>query len=364
MEKDLVRLQETPTSGKGDQDTTRFDDVTLRSNWSSKLRGIRYDGGYDITLQRGQSGKLDTAASSYSQSDYALYLNTAYDLLKEKLTLQGSVRAAHNDRYTAPLVPAFNLLFRPTDKWQVRASYSQGFRAPTLKELYLRFVDQNHEIIGNPSLKAEQSQNWQLSLSRQHHIASGWYFNAVASGYYNDVRDGITLINPTTDPTSLRRIYGNLTRQRNAIGNLQVDAMYKTLRLSAGYGYNHTFGEVNVFNAFSVQEATATATWTWRTTGLGISAFYKYTGPGRLLVADADGRATYGGSTIGFHMLDASLQRSFWNSRITLLGGVKNILDVRTINGSGAVTTGAHGSGGAGAPLPRRAFAQLSWTFR
>ncbi len=362
VSKDLVSLQETPTAGTGDQDTTRFDDVTLRSNYSNRWGRLHLDGGYDVSLQRGHSGKLDTAASRYSQNDYALYANAAVDFWSQRATLQAGLRAAHNDRYNAPLVPSFNLLLKPSGAVQVRASYAQGFRAPTLKELYLQFIDQNHEIIGNPALKAERSQNLQLSVSAQRPVMTGWTLNAIASGFYNDIRDGITLVNPTTDPNSLRRIYGNLTHQRNAIGNLQLEATGKTLRLTAGYGLTHTFAEPGAYEAFDVQEVTATAAWTWKGPALTVSAFYKYTGSGRLLVADADGTATYGGSTVGFHMLDASVERAFWNRRVLLLAGVKNLLDVRNLNGA-AGGGGVHGSAGTGPLLPRRAFAQLSWTF-
>lgn len=47
----------------------------------------------------------------------------------------------------------------------IRFSAGKGFRAPTLKELTFNFVDANHIVLGNDSLKAERSGNIQLNYS-------------------------------------------------------------------------------------------------------------------------------------------------------------------------------------------------------
>lgn len=360
VEKNLQNMTEVPTSGTGDQDTSRFDDITLRSNYSRPVGDFKLDGGYDITLQSGSSTKLDPAASnSYRQEDYALYANVAYSFWQEKATLQGGLRASHNSLYSAPLVPALNLLLQPTDNIQVRASYAEGFRAPTLKELYLRFVDQNHEIIGNPALRAERSKNYQLSLSSQYTIANEVRMNTVLSGYYNDVRDGITLVNPTSDSASLRRIYSNMAVQKSATLNIQAEASWRKLRLSGGYGLIHIPALDGAYSGFTVPEITGNFFWFIKPAKVSFNAFYKYTGESRSISADAEGNAIYGGSVAAFHQLDASVQRSFWKNRVALTVGVKNVLhgEVRNL-GSSVSVGGAHASAGPSGALPRRFFAQ------
>ncbi len=45
----------------------------------------------------------------------------------------------------------------------LRGSYSQGFRSPTLKEMYMNFDMANAMMIyGNPDLKSETSHNFAL----------------------------------------------------------------------------------------------------------------------------------------------------------------------------------------------------------
>ncbi|RYD53165.1 MAG: TonB-dependent receptor [Sphingobacteriales bacterium] len=363
VEKNLQTLTEVPTTGTGDQDTSRFDDITLRSNYSRTIGAFKADGGYDITLQRGSSSKLDPAVESgqYRQEDYALYTNLAYTFWKQKATLQGGLRAAYNSQYRAPLVPAMNLLLQPTETIQIRASYAEGFRAPTLKELYLRFVDQNHEILGNPELRAERSHNYQLSLSSQYAIAQTVQMNTVLSTYYNDVQDGITLVNPTNDSTSLRRIYGNMARQKSATVNIQAEASWRNLRLSGGYGLIRILDMPGSYEGFTVPEVTGNFFWYAKRAKTSFSAFYKYTGVSRILSADAEGNAIYGGQTLAFHQLDASIQRSFWQNRLSLTVGIKNILykDVRNTASSVTIGGGVHGSSSGAGSLPRRVFAQL-----
>lgn len=50
----------------------------------------------------------------------------------------------------------------------LRGSYSQGFRSPTLKEMYMNFDMANAMMIyGNPDLKSETSHNFSLSADIQ-----------------------------------------------------------------------------------------------------------------------------------------------------------------------------------------------------
>lgn len=80
------------------------------------------------------------------------------------------------------------------DDWRFRASYAGGFRAPTLKELYMNFNMANiFMIYGNSDLKPEKSDNYQVSVEYTHrnHTFS-------VSGYHNNFRNRIsTLWNQT-----------------------------------------------------------------------------------------------------------------------------------------------------------------------
>ena len=351
--KDLLTLEEVPSTVSGSQDTSRFDDVTLRSNYASTWRKLRYDGGYDVLFQRGQSGKF--GGESHAADNYALYGNVSKSFLKEKLTAQLGLRGAYNTAYSAPLIYAANLLYSPKEKLQLRASYARGFRAPSLKEQYLEFVDQNHHVMGNPDLKPEHGHHVQASASMQYKTPCGLHGGLTATGFYNDVHDEISLANPDPDPTSINRVYANIARQRNTIGTLQAEGEWRRFYALIGGSLTHTFGADSGYNAFNVFEATATARYTLSPAKVVFSLFYKYTGSSRQLSALPDGTALYDTELPSYNMMDASAGRRFFKGHLDLTIGVKNVFDIRRLTPTGGISTGSHSSGG-GDFLPRRLF--------
>jgi outer membrane receptor for ferrienterochelin and colicins len=80
----------------------------------------------------------------------------------------------------------------PAANWALRTTYARGFKAPALKELYLYFVDINHNVQGNPDLKAEYSHNVNLNLSYNKETTRS-YLNAEAGIFYNNINNNITL---------------------------------------------------------------------------------------------------------------------------------------------------------------------------
>lgn len=112
----------------------------------------------------------------------------------------------------------------------VRASYAGGFRAPTLKEMYMDFDMAGISMIyGNPNLKPEKSHNFNLSLERSGQLLHGAY-NLTASTGFTIYKNRITIseidINGSNDDgaryyneSSVRTLGIDLTaRYRSAFG--------------------------------------------------------------------------------------------------------------------------------------------------
>ena len=64
-----------------------------------------------------------------------------------------------------------------------RANYASGFRAPSLKEMYMHFDMGNmgYMLIGNPDLKPEKSNNFNVAIERQHRIRESSIIDGVYS---------------------------------------------------------------------------------------------------------------------------------------------------------------------------------------
>ena len=84
-------------------------------------------------------------------------------------------------------------------RFTIRANYAGGFRAPTLKEMYMSFDMAGIQMIyGNPELKPERSHNFNLALEHGGRIYDGFVagsYSITAGGYFNFYDSRIT----TTD---------------------------------------------------------------------------------------------------------------------------------------------------------------------
>lgn len=360
LSKNMVTLEEELTKGKGDQDTSRYDDINLRSNYSNILGRLKYDAGYDVLLQFGKSGKIP--GNSKYMGDYALYQNFSMGFLKEKLTLQASLRETFNTQYDVPLIYSFQVLYTPVQKVQVRASHARGFRAPTMKEQYLDFVDNNHKIYGNPDLKAETGDHTQVSVSYQAYEKDGNYVQVIASGFYNDVSNQIALARKRAPADTNEYIYTNFTRMKNAIFNLQLEQQWQNFHLVLEYGLTHAYGQKGLYETYRATEYTARANYYWKWSGLTFNLFYKRVGSQPNVAEGIDGIATQSGTLQAFDRMDASLERKFWKKKIQLIAGVKNIFDVRSVGavgGGGGSSGGGHAVAGGSNFLPRTFFSTL-----
>ena len=91
--------------------------------------------------------------------------------------------------------PRVNLRFNPTDKVNLRASYSYGFRAPQLSnaDLHIEIIDGMASVIRlADNLKQENSQSVSLSADL-YHSWGDWQGNLLVEGFYTDIDDVFTL---------------------------------------------------------------------------------------------------------------------------------------------------------------------------
>lgn len=123
-------------------------------------------------------------------------------------------------------------------KWKdfaFRASYASGFRAPTLKEMYMCFDMANiFTIYGNPDLKAEKSHNFGISAEYMHK-----HYNVTLMGFYYSVANRIT----TAWNSALNGMkYVNMARLHIAGIDASVSANWNFglgLKLSYVYTYEY-----------------------------------------------------------------------------------------------------------------------------
>ena len=158
-------------------------------------------------------------------------------------------------------------------KWKgfsIRANYAGGFRAPTLKEMYMSFDMAGMQMIyGNPDLKPEKSNNFNLALEHSGRIKSagflGGQYSLTLMGYYNKYDKRITTedyedYQPGEGQPDVASRYCNEDGVK--VSGVDFSAQYRSdmgLGVKLDYSYLHVGGR-SVDSQFS-QPRPHSATW-------------------------------------------------------------------------------------------------------
>jgi len=358
--KDLTTLNEVLVGSSEDQ----FNNYMLRS-WLSKSTErskFNYQAGIDLNVETGKGPRI--TGEEQMIGDYAAFLSVKYQPVPS-LFLQPGVRFIYNTRYNAPLVYSINTKWDINSHISTRASYSRGFRAPALKELYLLFVDVNHNIHGNENLEAEKSHN--LNLDFQYHREKGEHFYSADLGFfYNNIENIITL----AEVQGTEYIYINGERFISKGIDFSVNyRIYPGLSLKVGVAET---GRKNILDSAETDpeeflwstDFTTSVNYTIIKYDLGFSVYYKYTGKTPRYHITANGEIVEG--YLGaYNTMDISAMKPFLNRSLNVTVGVKNLFDVTYIPSTGS-SGEAHSGGSSAYPAGwgRTFFLSLSYKFR
>jgi outer membrane receptor for ferrienterochelin and colicins len=341
--KNLVTGTEQLTPNPEDHDTTTFDLLLMRGTYTTHNATVfNSQMGYDINLERGTGKRLEDHQQSIG--DYAAFYIAEIKLL-DKLTLNQGVRFIYNTRYGAPVIPSFNIKYDITKKLAFRGSYAQGFRAPSLKELFLYFVDVNHYIIGNPDLKAETSYNFLASVAHVKEYQKGSLKTDI-SGFYNNVSNMISLVLQPNDVNANVYTYRNIGHYETKGMNISSTVKYKNIAATLGYSYIGRLNQQDSLESFPPfsysNEIRANTTYTVTKTKTDLSVFVKYNGalPGYQVSSANTIEQTW---IQAYTMVDASITQPFLSGRISFTVGAKNLANITSITSNTA--SSAHSSG-------------------
>jgi outer membrane receptor for ferrienterochelin and colicins len=359
--RDLTTLSNTLASGNGLQDTSAFSLQLLRSVavFHKDSSHFRFESGIDINRETALGKRIE--GNNAEIIDAAAF--GAGEYRTEKLVLRAGVRAAWNSVFSAPVIPSLQLKYNAGKKIIIRASWGQGFRAPSLKELYFYFVDVNHNIQGNTLLKAETANSFMLNM--QHKITrKKLTINSSLQLFANDIRNLITLAQITSTEFS----YINVGRYKTTgiTGNVQVN--FGNWNFSAGASetgrFNQLYTEDNTLPEYVWStELRSNIVYTAEKPAIQFSVWWKYNGslPGYALNNNGTAILT---QVDAWNMLDAQFTKGFFSNQLRFSAGIKNLTNVRSVNTAAASGT-AHSSG-TSQPVAtgRQYFFRLQWQFQ
>jgi outer membrane receptor for ferrienterochelin and colicins len=309
--------------------STVFNNIMVRGDFTYAPQGKNYSfmAGWDINHDNGSGDRIEDGAKI---GDYGFYISNQYRPI-DKLSFQPGIRFIYNTIYGAPLIPSLNVQWNIIERLNFRVSYARGFRAPSLKELYLDFKDSNHDLSGNKDLKAETSNSYNSSL--EYTLQNADHELKFTPGiFYNDGKDAITLI--VTDVQSNSATNVNLGGRRTLGGEINASFVSRSgLMIRAGFSrIGETFdneGEGDYLPIIYYNNYTFNTKLSFRKYRTTLRANLKYYGktPSLASIPEDQGGGYYRVFTDPYGDLEITITKSLWNNRLIFILGGKNLLN-------------------------------------
>ena len=145
---------------------------------------------------------LTATSGNINQNAYTAAAFAQHEMLFfDRLTATVGLRLTYHETFNWHLTPKATLMYAPGN-FRLRATYSAGFRAPGLDELYYHYFSVNRGkaqiIFGNKDLKPEKSNYFSLNAEYRSNILA-----VSVTGFMNRINDMVIRQNIDVDPASL-----------------------------------------------------------------------------------------------------------------------------------------------------------------
>ncbi len=145
-----------------------------------------------LTASSGNINQNAYTAAAFAQHEMTFF---------ERLTATVGLRLTYHETFNWHLTPKATLMYAPGN-FRLRATYSAGFRAPGLDELYYHYFSVNRGkaqiIFGNKDLKPEKSNYFSLNAEYRTNLIA-----VSVTGFINRINDMVIKQNIDVDATTL-----------------------------------------------------------------------------------------------------------------------------------------------------------------
>jgi outer membrane receptor for ferrienterochelin and colicins len=205
-----------------------------------------------------------------------------------------------------------------------------------LKEIYLYFVDINHDIVGNRNLLAETSHNFLFSPS--YNLEKKEYnISASLNIFYNKIKNLITLAQINATQYS----YVNIGEYATKGADINLKLKYGQIKITSGFQLTGIYDggfDVQQKTWFYTPQITASFNYTFIKYDLSTGVYYAGYGKENYYILGEDNAMTAGYRN-PYHLADIIVMKDFWKNKIQLSAGCKNVFDVKYISSYGTLTT-------------------------
>ena len=223
------------------QSDQRLTNISLKGVFSLPY-GQRLSAGFDYRYDW-LKAPMRVASGKATDNTEAVYVQDELELLSP-LYLTAGLRLTRNEGFGFRLTPKVSAMLKLGDL-RLRATWSQGYKTPTPKELHYQYVKNMNGVylyLGNEDLKAQHSNYF--GVSAEYSIG---HITLTIAPYYNKVNDMITLVTIPTkeapgdlitkyDPIRVRQ-YQNMEDAKTY--GVDVTLRYQGRHITAGGSYSY-----------------------------------------------------------------------------------------------------------------------------
>ncbi|WP_419213053.1 TonB-dependent receptor plug domain-containing protein [Maribacter sp. X9] len=323
----------------------------------TNLKAVDFQLGYELSNINGYASPLagtfdgkpiDRRLESYD------FFTSAEITLGKKFAFRPGSRVLFSSQFKPQAAFSLSSRYLFNNGYQLRAVVGSAPRNPNYDELFTYFVDVNHDLRGNSSLRPEKGFSTFLNLKKQFWANSdATQINSKLSAWYLNVDDRIEVTVVNNSPLAYQ--YNNIDQFKTWGTSFTNTITHKNLQLNLGFSFS---GQSKVllsdqnFNddyLYAIQLNT-NLSYTLPKISTIISLYYKYNGPQYQFQLDTQGDESNFVRTKqdGYGWLDTSIKKSFLQHKLQCTLGARNLLDVTRVNTQTVANQGVHASANQG----------------
>jgi len=311
---------------------------------SIHIEFVKTSNGYELTNEKGFGSPL-AITTNLDETEVGQKLNN-YDIfssaevnISEHFSLRPGSRVSFTNLFENQYVFSLSTKYLFKNNLELRTILGSANRTPNYDELYTYFVDVNHNVQGNPNLNPENGISAFVHLKKQFAFSNEKLLlkNKLSLSYLN-VTDRIELIILEQSPLAYQ--YNNIDSYKSFGLFSENSLQYQRFRASLGVSVlgiskildSSTNSKDDLLYNLQLNSNINYVVPDWNSS---FSLYFKHVGKQHQFVEQTndDGDQEYfKGTTDAFSWLDFTVKKSFLDKKFETTFGVRNILDINTIN--------------------------------
>lgn len=259
------------------------------------------------------------------------------------VSIRPGFRATFSNKFDTQYSFSMNLKYDLTHNSNIRALFGTANRYPNFTEMYTSLVDSNHSVLGDENLVPESGFSSSIQWNKRYNLGDVRMENNFSTIYLN-IDDRIELIRTDPQGASFKfmnidkfKSWGLTTEHRLWWNNFSLNLGASLLGVSKTINDLDFDGDSGISNKYRYTfQGNASVNYSIKKWGTTISTYYKYNGKTSEYVTDANNISTTESiyrlvERDGFHVLDASIRKGFYNDRFEVTFGARNIFNINSV---------------------------------